>query len=176
MSPTELDQMLSTCVLFLDMTEAERAEIIPLLEVKTFDEGTPLVLEGPPDQTLWIVLKGRCQVAKRRKAGGEKELAVLLPLDVVGEMSFFHAAPHSANVRALEPVTACRLSHDQYALLQERGSCAANKLVANTVRILSERLRRMDDWAADFMERAAAPEHHEEWRDFRAKLYSGWKF
>ena len=83
---------------------------------------------------------------------------------------------HSASVRALSEVEVVRLPREKYDLLLRGGSLAAYKLAFNTMGVLVERLRRMDDWIADRMERNNAPEHHEEWMDFQSKLYTGWTF
>jgi hypothetical protein len=56
------------------------------------------------------------------------------------------------------------------------GSTAAQKLAFNTIAVLIERVRKMDDWVADHFDRNNISEHHEEWKDFQSKLYTGWTF
>jgi hypothetical protein len=42
--------------------------------------------------------------------------------------------------------------------------------------VMAQRIRRMDDWICNFVERPEAADHREEWHDFRAKLYADWQF
>jgi len=170
------DGTLAKCALFRGMIASERQELLAMLENRSYSPGETILAEGESFQFVWIVLKGRCQVVKKVKSAEEKELWVLEPCDVFGEMSFFNPAPHSASVRALSEVEVVRLPREKYDLLLRGGSLAAYKLAFNTMGVLVERLRRMDDWIADRMERNNAPEHHEEWMDFQSKLYTGWTF
>jgi CRP-like cAMP-binding protein len=132
--------------------------------------------EGESFQYLWIVLKGKCRIDKKLKSGEERELSVLDSAGVFGEMSFFHPAPHSASVRAVTEVELARLSRDKYDILMRIGSTAAHKLAFNTIAVLIERVRRMDDWIAERLDQNSTSHHFEEWKDFQSKLYTGWTF
>jgi CRP-like cAMP-binding protein len=77
-------------------------------------------------------------------------------------MSFFHAAPHSASVRALNEVEVLQLSRVHYDELEIACPSAASKIMLNTLKVLSERLRRMDDWTAEFVQRPESSRHYEE--------------
>jgi CRP-like cAMP-binding protein len=175
--PTVLpDPIFAKCTLFRGMTPAERQEVRALLESKSYAPRETILAEGESFQHIWIVLKGRCQVVKKLKSGDEQELGVLDPFGVFGEMSFFHPAPHSASVRALSDVDVVRLPREKYDVLLREGSLAAYKLAFNTMGVLIERLRRMDESIAVRMERNNAAAHKEEWMDFQTKLYTGWTF
>lgn len=170
------DHALANCPLFRGFSVAERQELLGLVELKTYAPGETILHEGQSFQFIWVLIKGRCQVVKSRKDGGEHELSVLDQCGVFGEMSFFCPAPHSASVRALTDVEVGRLSREKYDMLLRIGSIAAYKLAFNTVGVLTERLRAMDDWACNRADQQESAEHHEEWRDFQSKLYSGWQF
>jgi CRP-like cAMP-binding protein len=175
--PTALsDNLLAKCTLFRGMNPAERQELGSLLEFKSYAAGETILAEGESFQIMWIVLKGRCQVVKTLKSGEEIELGVIEPCGVFGEMSFFHPAPHSATVRALSDVDVVRLPRDKYEVLTRDGSLAAYKLAFNTMGVLIERLRRMDESIDERMKRNNAAAHKEEWMDFQTKLYTGWTF
>jgi CRP-like cAMP-binding protein len=176
MPATLSDHTLAKCALFRGMNTAERQELQNLLDGKVYTPGSMILSEGESFQHICIVIKGRCQVVKKAKSGEEKELWVLEPGGVFGEMSFFNPAPHSASVRALSQVEVMQLPRDKYDHLLRGGSLAAYKLAFNTMGVLIERLRRMDDWIAERLERNNAPAHKEEWMDFQSKLYTGWTF
>lgn len=164
------------CPLFHGMTVAEREEIVSLLEPQTFRPEETILAEGPTLQCLWILVRGTVRVVKQFANGHLQELTRLEPLSVFGEMSFFAPAPHSASVQSVSEVDVSRLSREKYDLLLRVGSLAAYKLAYNTVGVLSERLRRMDELAANLSDGAPPTVHREELREFHSKLYSGWQF
>lgn len=170
------DSTFSKCPLFRSMSSAERQEMLKLLESKSYAPGEVILSEGQSFQFIWVVLEGRCQVVKDVGNSSEKELAILEPCGVFGEMSFFNPGPHSATVRAITRVEVVRLPRERYDTLLHAGSLAAYKLAFNTMSVLIERLRTMDEWLVQRREKTNGAEHHEEWMDFHAKLYNGWQF
>ena len=162
--------------LFRGMSAAEREELFGMMEVETFGPGETIQAEGESLQTLWILLKGQCRIIKRTKSGEEWDLSRLDSSGVFGEMSFFNPAPHSATVRTVTEVDLACLKRDKYDVLMRVGSSATQKLTLNTISVLIDRIRKMDDWIADRFAQNAASQHHEEWKEFQAKLYNGWSF
>ena len=171
-SPPEVAQ----CPIFQDLAPHELGQVVELLEDVSFKAGEVILREGHSTQHLWIIVRGRCEVAKSAKDGSQRQLAILEPGSVFGEMSFFRSAPHSASVRAVSDGKALRLSRNRYDQLLVHGPSAAHKIAISTAIILSERLRRMDDWTCDMIERNGATNQREEWREFRSKLYTDWQF
>jgi CRP-like cAMP-binding protein len=165
-----------TCAFFQGLSPAERQRVLSLTDRQAFSQGEVIISEGKSVQTLWILVRGRCEVLKMRKNGGSQRLAVLEPGAVFGEMSFFHPAPHSASVRALSDVEVLCLSRDDFETLQETCPPAARKIAVSIVSVLAERLRKMDEWTCELIERPDGKPHREEWREFRSKLYSDWQF
>ncbi len=165
------------CPLFWDMTPAELAEVRHRLASEVYPQNEVILREGKTFQVLWIIAQGECEVFKTIKPGVEQRLTVLDTGSVFGEMSFFQPAPHSASVRTLTEVEVMRLSREEFARLQETCPSAVQKMLNNAVKILAERLRRMDTWICELVERPDGPDHHrKEWRDFRSKLYTDWHF
>jgi CRP/FNR family transcriptional regulator, cyclic AMP receptor protein len=165
------------CPLFSDLTPAELAEVRHRLVSEVYPKDDVILREGKSFQVLWIIVRGECEVFKTIKPAVEQRLTVLDPGSVFGEMSFFQPAPHSASVRALSEVEVMRLSRQEFERLQETSPSAVHKMLVNAVKILAERLRRMDTWTCELVERPDGPsDHRKEWRDFRSKLYTDWHF
>jgi len=175
MSNTSVEAALDQCALFRGMTPAERQELYGLLETFRFSAPEKILTEGEAFQNLWVLVEGRCRVYKTARNGDQKELGVIEPFGVFGEMSFFQPGPHSASVQAVTNVVLARLTRARYDMLLRVGSLAAYKLAFNTMGVLIERLRKMDDKVAEVLE-TTNPIHREEWLDFQSKLYSGWQF
>jgi CRP-like cAMP-binding protein len=172
----EYETTLAKCSLFRGMSGSERQELLALLEPKSYPPASSIFAEGESTQFIWIVLRGRCQVLRKYQSGQETELGIIEPYGIFGELSFFQPAPHSASIRAVSEVEVVRLPREKYDQLLRNGSLAAYKLAFNTVGVVIEKIRHMDHRIADRLQRNSAPEHHEEWKEFQAKLYTGWSF
>ncbi len=172
----EYETTLSKCSLFRGMSAHEKAELLALLEARSYEPGASIFAEGESLQYIFVVLRGRCRVSKKTAVGDEAELGIIEPYGIFGEMSFFNPAPHSASIRALTEVEVVRLPRANYDQLLQSGSLAAYKLAFNTMGVLIERVRRMDGALAGRLQRNNASEHHDEWREFHSKLYTGWSF
>jgi CRP-like cAMP-binding protein len=174
MQGTLSDTGLLRIAIFQGMTEQELKHVVDLADEIEFAPGEVILREGKRSQNIWIVTQGDCEVLKRLDDGDETVLATLESPSIFGEMSFFYPAPHSASVRALGEMRVLRIRREQYDLMVQQNNGAALKLAFNLANVLSERLRRMDDWVAQLIHEHADDGKKTEWRDFRAKLYGDW--
>jgi len=175
MSAPELNDL--HCPVFQDMTSTELEQVSALFERESYPAGEIILREGLSVQFLWVITAGRCEVRKTGLDGQERVLAVLEPGAVFGEMSFFHAAPHSASIHTLTDVEVRRLPRSRFEELLEQGPRAAYKIAVNTATVLAERLRKMDDWVFRLLNSPDVnARQREEWHEFRSKLYSEWDF
>jgi len=162
------------------LNESELRQIADVLQLRDFAPGQDVIRQGDQSRDLWIVLEGQCEVVRRLKADENHKpaesliLAVLEPFSHFGEMSFFHPAPHSADVRAHGPLKLIQIAHSDYADMIQEGIWAAYKLAYNVVQQLAERLRRMDQWVADLANNPQAAANVPEFSRFRNKLFDGW--
>lgn len=170
------DAELTRCPIFSTMTPDECLEVMQLVEDVQYPAGETILREGRSLQILWILVDGTCEVVKALPGGQERQLAVLHGGALFGEMSFFKPAPHSASVRAMTPVTLLRLPVEKFRQLEQAHPLIAYKIAAGTAEVLSDRLRRMNEWLNEFTERPDTADHHEELEEFRAKLYGEWAF
>lgn len=173
---TLADADLIRCPLFHEMTAEERRQVVGLAETNVYPAGASVLEEGKSRQLLCVILRGRCQVVKNGRPAGEQELAVLEPGSVFGEMSFFNPAPHSATVRAISDVEILQIPRELFVSLEATGARAAYQLVLNALKVVSDRLRRIDEWTGSHINGHSTSKHQAEWREFRKRLYSGWEF
>ncbi|MDF1745504.1 MAG: cyclic nucleotide-binding domain-containing protein [Gimesia sp.] len=170
------EQLINDCALFHSVTKAEMDELLSYSEWEEFPEGTRILDEGNSTRYLWVIQSGSCEVRKKLSNGTEQSLAQLDPYSIFGEMSFFNPAPHSASVVALTDVNTIRIPGREFDQMLKDGAKGAQKVVFNTVRIMSDRLRLMDKWTAEMVESCGSRSKNAEWHDFRSKLYSDWQF
>ena len=172
---TESD--LSEFGIFEGMTAQDRTELLERMELHHYSPKDRILREGLSIQILWVIVKGHCAVTKTHgEDSTERNLAELGPGDIFGEMSFFCSAPHSASIMTMTDVEVLMLRRDKYDELEAAGSTAAYKIATNTAAVLAERLRRMDDWVRNLVDKPGGAGHKEEWQQFRSKVYTNWDF
>ena len=173
-------ELLQSIPLFSSLTAHECEPIAKVATIMDFEAHEIILRQGRTSQNLWAVLEGTCEVVFQETPKSTNQpshdvvLAELTPLQTFGEMSFFHQATHSANVRAKSKVKLLRLERAKYDGLVADGCTGPLKLALNTVSTLAERLRRMDGWVAELLN-ATSSKHDEpdEWSQFRKKLLGG---
>jgi CRP/FNR family transcriptional regulator, cyclic AMP receptor protein len=173
------DKLLRDIPLFRNLNPSERRQIADVIHMQEFKPGDIVIRQGESSRNLWVVVEGRCDVVKHLdRVSFDAEsvvLAVLEPFNQFGEMSFFHPAPHSADVRAQTAVKLLQIPYVDYKDMVDEQISAAYKLALNAVESLAERLRRMDDWIAELISHQPASEaQSSEWSVFREKLFNRW--
>jgi CRP-like cAMP-binding protein len=168
--------------LFDNLNESECRQLAEISRAEELPAGARIMEQGGNTQNLWVLLEGECDVLRREAKDSnapEVKLATLGPNSVFGEMSFFHAASHSASVEAATPVKLLRIERGDYDELILDDALSAYKLAYNAVGSLAERLRRMDDWVARLVrqtgsEAVGTSERKTEWSQFRDRLFQRW--
>ena len=176
---SSLDQLAKISI-FAGLSDEQRRQIVEIATTVEFSPGETILRQGDSGRNLWIVVEGECEVTRENDGDEAIVLAELGPYSQFGEMSFFHAAPHSASVKAKSAVTLLRVEKQCFDQLVEDQCWAAYMLAENIIHQLAERLRRMDQWVADLLAeetpQAAAPKERvvAEWHSFREKLFDEW--
>jgi CRP/FNR family transcriptional regulator, cyclic AMP receptor protein len=173
------DKLLQDIPLFRTLNATERRQLAEIIQIKVYKPGDVIIHQGKECRNLWVIVEGKCEVVRHvahKDSDSESVvLATIEPYSQFGEMSFFHPAPHSADVRAQTHVKLLRIAHVDYQDLIDEGIWAAYKLSYAAVETLAQRLRRMDEWIAQLL---AAPANGDdpvrEWNTFREKLFTRW--
>jgi serine/threonine-protein kinase len=122
---------------------------------RTFASGTRIVVEGEHGDTAYLIVSGRCRVLKNIN-GEEREVNVLGPGTVFGEIALLSAKPRTATVEAQGEVTAMVVTRQ---VLQE--SMGQGSWLGAIVLALAERFRDVDDQLRTLLEQKARGEY---WR------------
>ena len=162
---------------FAPLSDEQRAEFLDLAGRHVFDAGETILHEGRTTRSLWFILSGTCEVVKSLPGGEGRVLATLEAGQLFGEMSFFSPAPHSASVRAVSDCVVLRMGAENWETLEEIGLRPAYMIARQTAAVMSDRLRRMDEWVTRVLaatpDPAARAARTDEWNDFRSKLLGG---
>jgi len=104
-------------------------------KVVTVKAGDDLFRKGDPAKAMYVVLSGELRVAD-----GNKIFEQLAPGGLVGEMALIDHATRAATVTALTDSTLAEIDEKRFLFLTQQTPSFA----LNVMRVLSQRLRRMD--------------------------------
>jgi cAMP-dependent protein kinase regulator len=93
---------------------AERPALMERFTARSFERGQSLVTRGRETDGLFLIASGGVRVIGRDADGGELEIAMLGPGDVVGEISLVLRQPATADVVATHPTVALELKRQQF--------------------------------------------------------------
>jgi CRP-like cAMP-binding protein len=138
-----------------NLDQAERAEVVRIMEVQRLQDGEAIFREGENGDAWYVVFEGRAEVVKEVGSGMGRSVAVLEPGACFGEMAILDGSPRSATVKAVGPLTVFRFRRPQFEELLADGSLAAYKLVLAMARSLSQRQRQLTKQISELMDREA---------------------
>jgi CRP-like cAMP-binding protein len=100
-------QYLSQIDLFAALESAARQSLASVSRHHLFAAGEPIVRQGAPGESMFVVLKGRVRVLLEPSG---QEVAIIPAGGFFGEMSMLTGEPRTASVRAIEDVTVLEIS------------------------------------------------------------------
>ena len=132
------------------LSQADLQKIYSIGEIQRFTAGDIALTEGATDSSLYIILEGQAEVSIPKKKGW-LSVAVLRPGSVFGELSFFDRMPRSARVSVVTNGVLLKISELSFQRLLVHDSSLAMALVLDLGRILSLRLRHMNQLVQDLI-------------------------
>ncbi|MEM8944760.1 MAG: cyclic nucleotide-binding domain-containing protein [Planctomycetota bacterium] len=168
-----INESLATLPIFNGMSKTEVDAALAAGHHVEVSSGEHVITQGKMVRNLWFILKGQCQVTRRTDNGCQLTLATLGPMTQFGEMSFFHAAPHSADIVALTDMELVRLAREDYDALLEAGNPIALKIATNSLEQLAQRLRKTDQWITNLVCEEDNKPSASEWTTFREIIFRG---
>lgn len=133
MGPVEF---LKQVPLFEGLTEEEITEVALAAQEREFPKGAFIVTQGSPGLGFYLLVDGKVQVLRNRKA-----VAELGPGGFFGEMSLLDEAPRSASIVALEPAKCLVLGSWDFRLLLKKKPEIGIKMLE----VMSKRLRETNE-------------------------------
>jgi CRP-like cAMP-binding protein len=140
--------LLRSLALFAPLPEARLKTLAERLEPLSVDDGKAVIVEGARSDGLYYVLSGRVRVTKRLGEGGEKDLAIAGPGEVLGEMEILGGGVRSAGAYASGRVELLRLMNADLQVWLEADPAVAARFYARLAEIQAGRLARTSDEVA----------------------------
>lgn len=141
------EQILAETEIFAEAPEAVLSGIATAGKVRDLVRGDVLFETGDEPSSLYVVLSGRIAIAIGNRPFDHREsvIALMDAGDLFGEMGMLDSRQRSAGARALEASSVLEIPY--VAVLEQLNS--SNHLMWNVIRMLSNRLRNMDQALAD---------------------------
>ncbi len=137
--------LLAAAEFFAEVPEDQLAGLAEGGIRRSLVRGDLLFAEGDDPDQIYVVISGRIAIARKSVDGRESVVALMESGDLFGEMGLLDQLPRSAEARALETSTVLSLPYAPVHELFERDPA----LLWSMVRLLSRRLRTMDEALAD---------------------------
>lgn len=134
------DTALAEITFLGELSEAEWARILRLVETRQFRAGEDLIRTGEKDDSFYILTNGEVDVIIV-SGSAETTLATITEGSVFGEISFFDREPRSATIRARSQGTAVRFTRENFDNLAAWEPNIARQILLDLGRILAIRLR-----------------------------------
>jgi len=159
--------------LFEGLGEEERQQVLDAMVLRSFAPDEVILRQGIVTQNVWVLIEGQCEIVREPDLGtlGKTvQLAEITPFETFGEMTMFSDRPHCTSVWAKTDVKTLKLRKSDFKKLKQRAPEVTCRLACNLVNILSDRLRRMDDWITELLDEHKAAQMHIQWNELRDRL------
>lgn len=110
-----LENLLRSSEIFRLLSEGSRHALADKFKLHSSPAGEVLLVEGQPGRGLYVILRGRCEVAGRKDEGGFIRYPDLGEGDVFGETSLLRDIPVTASVRAAGPSLLLGLDRESFS-------------------------------------------------------------
>ena len=141
------EQVLADTEFFADAPASMLADVAASGKIRNLVRGDVLFEAGDDPDAIYVVLTGRIAIALGNRPFDHREsvIALMEEGDLFGEMGMLDKSARSAGARALETSTVLEIPYT--SVLDQLN--ASTSLMWNVVRMLSRRLRAMDQALAD---------------------------
>jgi CRP-like cAMP-binding protein len=138
---------MNTQEMFGDFHPLESSSFQSFCELLQVGDGEVLVQQGETSSDFFVVLRGNLKVIDQR-SGEDFFLARLCEGDVFGEMSFIDGSPRSATVVSEGDSEILKMSRQSFTLLQSVNPYLGLLILVFLGRMMSGRLRSVDETMA----------------------------
>ncbi|WP_461215110.1 Crp/Fnr family transcriptional regulator [Lacticaseibacillus sp. GG6-2] len=139
MAITEHEHLcVATVPIFNHLPHAQLEQIESLVHHHHFAADSTLYMENSQADALYILHEGEVKIAKTSADGREQLLRLLKPGDFDGDSALFMDQQHTAEAKALSPVTACVLYKQDFQHLLKQYPDIAKALIAALAKRIQE--------------------------------------
>ncbi len=141
--------------LFDDLTTQEWNELIKTAEQREYKEGDVIFSQGDQSTELYVVIDGEVEIQiSIAPQLAESTVYTAKTYDIFGEFAFVEPQPRSATARCTKESRLLMLRRDDFNELIKKFPDIGLNFYRNLARLLSERLRRMNNYLREIFIRS----------------------
>lgn len=133
--------LLKRVPMFKGLDDSDLQSIAKHISTHTYPRNTILMHEGEPPDAMYIVTDGRVKIYVSDAEGKELVLDTLSPGEFFGELALIDGSPRSATVVTTTETTISKILKTDFDHCLQ----ASPKIAVNLLKILSRRIRTMND-------------------------------
>ncbi len=140
-----LVKFLADFPLFKDFSRDDCQALLRIVTLRELDKKEILYYDGTTDvnlQGILVVQRGAERVCKRGVFRPERQLAVVSPGQIFGEITLVNEQAHTATVKAVNPTTLIQINKMGFLLVRKNNPDMALKIMDIVARALAARLGR----------------------------------
>lgn len=99
---SSLIKILTNIPILSDIEEGDLAEIVNMVKLKTFPEGSYIFKQGDKGDEFFVIKSGKVEILRNDENGNEKSIALLYPDNFFGEMALLSEKPRNASAKCVE--------------------------------------------------------------------------
>lgn len=161
--------------LFQDFTANDLHELLVTAAEQQLAAGTFICREDEPGGTLYFVVSGQVEVSKKGKDGAPYVITQLGDGTLLGELSWITGASYSASVQAKQETVVIRLDGTELTRQFHQNSVGARKFTTALLKLLANRLTRMNEQVLDSQAQLDTQQKGEIER-LRERILRDWSF
>ncbi len=143
---------LSRLPIFAEFTEDEIASLAKRMQSYRADRGDIIFVEGQRSGYMCVLIEGGLDIVKDSGKGRSRKINTVEAGKLIGEMSLIDGMPHSATAVANSRVLLDTLTESALEKLVADDPQLGVKMYRVIARLLSQRMRRVNDLLADFLD------------------------
>jgi SulP family sulfate permease len=129
---------------FRDFDPASLAEVMAIVQTRTFDAGAKIFSLGDTGDEIFFVRKGRVHILLPLEGGKKHHLATMGRGDFFGEMSFLDRGPRSAGAEAATRTDLFVLSRAAFDAMARQAHGLGGRIFEQLALAIAQRLRLAD--------------------------------
>lgn len=142
----DYSKLLGSNSLFGGLTKEKLSKVASFLKAENFPKGTSVIKENEVGDRMYLITKGEVEVLKYSKENKATEsIAKLAEGDSFGEMELIDIQPRTASVTSLTNLETVSFCNEDLLKLSQEDLETFSIIVVNIARIISRRLRKMDE-------------------------------
>jgi len=148
-------EILKQAKLFSELQSQELEEILKITKEIVYKKGDIIFLQGDRSTELYLLTKGEIEIQIRIAPQiADSTVYIVKPYDILGEFAFVDPKPRAATARCNSNCILAMIKREDFEELVKKYPIIGLQCYKSLAQLLSERLRRMDDYLKDIFVRS----------------------